>query len=66
MGAVPTPVESPNYEVAIRELDRGFVVSVGCKSFAFVHLDDMLHYITLYLQDRQTTERHFHQKTLFT
>jgi hypothetical protein len=51
--------------INIVALDRGWTVNVGCSTFAFTDIEDMIGKITSYLKDPQETENLWNQKKLF-
>lgn len=59
------PVPSRAKNINIVALDRGWTVNVGCSTFAFTDIEDMIGKITSYLKDPQETENLWNQKKLF-
>lgn len=63
------PVEVPRgkntYAITIKTLDRGYVVSVGCRDFAFTSRDEMMGMINEYLSDPEGIEKLFYENKLF-
>lgn len=53
------------HEVKISQLDYGYVVSVGCKSFAIETPEKLLAYLTEYITKPGETEKKFYAKELF-
>jgi len=53
------------YQINILGLDRGFNVSVGCKTFAFESSDQVIKYLTMYLQAPAETIKKYEAGTLF-
>jgi len=49
--ANPTPSYSENYGIQIETLEFGYVLSVGCKRFAFETKERLLANLTEYLAD---------------
>lgn len=43
-------------EISIRELNRGFIVNVGCHSFAISTSDELIRLITDYIKSPSDTE----------
>jgi hypothetical protein len=62
-------VEAPRgvntYTITIKTLDRGYVVSVGCKDFSFTSRHEMMVMINVYLSDPQGIEKLFYENKLF-
>ena len=61
----PMPLEINNgyaekYPVQIETLDIGFVVSVGCKRFAFEDLEQMLLKVSEYLRNPAEKQKLFY------
>lgn len=54
-----------NYSVEIRELDRGYTVHVGCKSFVVIDKDELISLLTMYINEPYTTEEKFYNGELF-
>ena len=57
--------EVVKHRVTISPLDRGCVVEVGCKSFAFETMDAAIFYVSKYLKDPKGTVDKFWRDTLF-
>ena len=48
------------YEVIIKQVNNGFIVNVGCQTFAFESIDKLSGYMKEYFNDPQgIAERHF-------
>lgn len=47
------------YELSIQELDVGYIVRVGCKSFAFSDKETMLLKVNEYLQNPSEIQKRF-------
>ena len=61
-----TPVETNDkYNITIKEIDRGYIVEVGCKSFAFDNKQIMMNYLNIYLNDREGSEEKFNKGEFF-
>jgi len=58
-----TPNSMRNVE--IRQLNRGYIVDVGCHSFAFSTKEEMMKYLTTYIDNPQETEKSFKEGLLF-
>lgn len=58
-------VQKMTYELRVQQLDRGYIVNVGCKSFAFENQEVMLGMITEYITNPNKTEDSFYNGTLF-
>ncbi len=61
---VPMPVDMndklAHYEVNIKHVHNGFIVSVGCQTFVFETFDKMAKYMAIYYNDPQGTyEKHY-------
>lgn len=52
-------------EVKINELSRGYIVTVGCQSFAFSTKDEMLQKLIEYINNPDGTERKWYKDELF-
>lgn len=71
MEATPMRTESNVQEkhkinpINIEELDRGFVVRVGCQSMAFTDKEEMLKIITEYINNPKETQEKYYNNTLF-
>ena len=61
---IPSSSKYP-YTVNIRTLDRGYLVEVGCKSFAFTSREELLDLLGKYLNDSQEIEKSFFSNKLF-
>jgi hypothetical protein len=49
-----------HYEVNIKHVHNGFIVSVGCQTFVFETFDKMAKYMAIYYDDPQGTyEKHY-------
>lgn len=61
----PQPVEDNRnmlapYEVIIKQVHNGFIVSVGCQTFVFETFDKMSMYMEMYFKNpSETTETHY-------
>ena len=61
----PMPVVDMNdklaqYDVTIKHVHNGFIVSVGCQTFVFESFDKMTKYMAMYYDDpRGTYEKHY-------
>ena len=53
------------YRVNIRTLDEGYIVEVGCKSFALSSTKKMLKYLTMYYNNPAETEKLYGKGKLF-
>ena len=61
---VPMPVDMndklAHYEVNIKHVHNGFIVSVGCQTFVFESFDKLAKYMAIYYNDPQGTyEKHY-------
>lgn len=66
----PMPVLDMNYKLAqydvtIKHVHNGFIVSVGCQTFVFEKFETANKYIALYFQDPEGTEKKHREGTLF-
>lgn len=50
-----------NYSISIEPLNRGFVVRVGCQTFAFETHEKMLKYLTEYLTNPKGFETNYRE-----
>jgi hypothetical protein len=61
----PMPVVDMNdklaqYDVTIKHVHNGFIVSVGCQTFVFESFDKLAKYMAIYYDDpRGTYEKHY-------
>lgn len=63
----PTPLRAASmdeklaqYEVNIRQVHNGFIVNVGCQTFAFETFDKLTKYMKMYYEDPQGTyKKHY-------
>ncbi len=51
--------------ISIRELDKGFLVNVGCQEIAISSKKDLLKYLKQYILHPQETETKYYNNTLF-
>lgn len=61
---IPVPVDMndklAHYEINIKHVHNGFIVSVGCQTFVFETFDKMAKYMAIYYDDPQGTyEKHY-------
>lgn len=61
---IPVPVDMndklAHYDVNIKHVHNGFIVSVGCQTFVFETFDKMAKYMAIYYNDPQGTyEKHY-------
>ena len=61
---IPMPVDMNDklaqYDVTIKHVHNGFIVSVGCQTFVFETFDKMAKYMAIYYNDPQGTyEKHY-------
>jgi len=61
---IPMPVDMNDklaqYDVTIKHVHNGFIVSVGCQTFVFETLYELAKYMTIYYDDpRGTYEKHY-------
>ena len=62
----PEPLASNRMrDVNIRQLHRGYIVDVGCHSFAFSTKEEMTKYLVSYIDNPQETEKSFNEGLLF-
>jgi hypothetical protein len=62
--SIPMPVDMNDklaqYDVTIKHVHNGFIVSVGCQTFVFESFDKMTTYMAMYYDDpRGTYEKHY-------
>jgi hypothetical protein len=62
--SIPIPVDLNDklaqYDVTIKHVHNGFIVSVGCQTFVFESFDKMTTYMAMYYDDpRGTYEKHY-------
>jgi len=62
--SMPMPVDINDklaqYDVTIKHVHNGFIVSVGCQTFVFESFDKMTTYMAMYYDDpRGTYEKHY-------
>lgn len=53
------------YGINIRAVDRGYIVEVGCKTFAMSDTDELIRYLSDYLLDPVTIHKQFFAGELF-
>jgi hypothetical protein len=61
---IPMPVDMNDklaqYDVNIKHVHNGFIVSVGCQTFVFESFDKLSKYMKIYYEDpRGTYEKHY-------
>ena len=67
---IPMPVVDMNdrlaqWDVNIKHVHNGFIVSVGCQTFVFETFDKLVKYMTMYYEDpRGTFEKHHNGELL--
>lgn len=49
----------------IRQLDHGYTIEIGCKSFAFGDQERLIQLLTQYIQSPDKTEVTYYEGTLF-
>ena len=52
-------------EINIVEMDYGYMVRVGCQSFAIEKTDDLIEKLTMYLRNPEVTEEMYFNNKLF-
>lgn len=52
-------------KITIEELNRGFIVNVGCSTFAFSTKDELITILTEYINEPNLTEKKWHAGDLF-
>jgi hypothetical protein len=69
---LPEPQPSPavehrvsDYEVSIRQVNNGFVVTVGCQTFVFEKFETASKYMAMYFENPSETIRKHYEGTLF-
>ena len=58
-------VEDKIYDIHIHQVDRGYVVQAGCKTFVFEDSDRLLAYLTDYVKNPDAVLKKFYDGTLF-
>lgn len=53
LDAIINECQAPGQSIMIRPLTRGYHVEIGCASFAFERLGDMIEAVNLFLDDPQ-------------
>lgn len=53
------------YNITIEPLDRGYIVHVSCRAFAFSTKEELIAKLTLYINDPSTTIKKWEDGTLF-
>ena len=53
-----------NYEFTISTLDHGYMIRVGCKSFAIESKETLLNMVTKYFNNPGELQKQFRNKTL--
>jgi hypothetical protein len=54
-----------DYEVSIRQVNNGFVVTVGCQTFVFEKFETASKYMAMYFENPSETIRKHYEGTLF-
>ncbi len=66
----PTKQEVSSYDrirdIKITQLDNGYNVTIGCKTFAFESHESLLKHLAMYIKHPDKTETAFHENKLFT
>jgi hypothetical protein len=62
----PSPPEEPpfnlqNFSIGIRPLDYGYVLDIGCKSFAFESREKMMANLNAYLADPARAQKQWNE-----
>lgn len=52
-------------KITIKQIDRGYIVKVGCKEFAVESADVLIGLLGQYIKSPDETERKFNENTLF-
>lgn len=64
--AATPPVDREKiYNIEIRQLDRGYVVNIGCKIFAIANAMELITHLNAYILNPQSTEKLFLSDKLF-
>jgi hypothetical protein len=63
----PTPINKSGviYDVHIHQVDRGYVVQAGCKTFVFESPESLLDLLRTYILAPDITLKSFYDGTLF-
>jgi hypothetical protein len=56
---------SSPYEVSIRQVNNGFIITVGCQTFAFEKFETASKYMAMYFENPSETTRKHYEGTLF-
>ena len=56
---------SAPYEVSIRQVNNGFIVNVGCQTFAFEKFETASKYMAMYFENPSETLHKYYAGTLF-
>lgn len=56
-GGLPLPGPQLAKHITINPLNHGFLVNVGCQTFAVENVDALLHRLNVYLKDPAESER---------
>jgi hypothetical protein len=62
------PVQDSNsyiYPINVRALDKGYIVEVGCKSFAITSKTELIGLFSKYIHNPQETTALYHSNKLF-
>ena len=67
IGCAGTQVASPGkiQPIVIKQLSYGYMVNVGCKSFAIEQADKLIEYLTEYINRPDETEKNWYSGILF-
>lgn len=52
-------------EISITEVDRGYIVRVGCKTFAISSKEELIEKLIGYINNPKDTERKYYEGILF-
>lgn len=65
--ATPSPImhHEKMREINIREVNKGFILNIGCHTFAFTKTSDFIPELTKYLTNPQETEKDWFSGDLF-
>lgn len=59
------PREYPRHEIRVNPMDHGYLVQVGCKSFAIESKDKLLTYLAMYIDSPEATTKKYMEGKLF-
>jgi hypothetical protein len=56
-GTLETEATTPKRDIQIKSLNHGYIVTIGCQSFAIEEIKTLIKHLETYLRDPAKTER---------